>query len=227
MDESRRWLVVQHVAHEGPGLVGAALDKAGQRWSVCRVDCGEELPAPSEITELAGLVVLGGPMGVHDETTHRWLEPERRALAAAVGAGLVVLGVCLGAQQLALALGATVWTGDAAEIGLGAVTLTTAGDDDPVLGPAGSPLPCVHWHADTFSLPDGARLLARSDRYDHQGFCVGDRAYGLQFHVEVDAALAGGWAPHLPSGVQLDPRRLGQAEAVGRPMLDRLVALAP
>jgi len=223
---TRPWVVVQHVAHEGPGLVVGALERSATPFSVVRVDLGQGLPGADEVVSLGGLVVLGGPMGVHDVSSHPWLAAERQLLARAVAAGAVVLGVCLGAQQLAGALGAEVTSGAGEEVGAGEVELTADGSADPVLGPAGSPLPCVHWHGDTFSLPPGARHLAASDRYEHQAFAVGGRAYGLQFHVEVDAALARAWAPELPAGLDLDPAAVARVEAVGAPVLDRLVALA-
>ncbi len=220
------WVVLQHVEHEGPGLIGPALDEAGWSWDVVRPDRGEPLPAARS---LAGLVVMGGPMGVHDTEGHPWLVPERDLLGELVRAGRPVLGVCLGAQQLAAALGAEVTTGPEPEIGLGRVQLTPAGRRDPVLGPeygglSDPAVPCVHWHRDTFSLPDGAVHLAGTARFPHQAFRVGGRAYGLQFHVEVDRPLAAAWREHLPDGVVLEVPALAAVEAVGRRLLRRFVA---
>jgi GMP synthase-like glutamine amidotransferase len=221
----RPWAVVQHVDHEGPGLIAGALDEAGHRFEVVRPDRGDALPDRGSI---AGLVVMGGPMGVHEVDAHPWLAPERALIAAAVGDGVPVLGVCLGAQQLAAALGADVTTGPSAEVGLGHVELTAAGRRDPVLGPeygglAQTTLPCVHWHQDTFTIPDGAVHLAATRVFPHQAFRWGDRAYGLQFHVEVDGALSEAWCPYLPVGVALDGPRLAQVETVGRRLLRRFV----
>ncbi len=218
--------VLQHAAHEGPGLVGPALRSAGLAVSVVRLDRGERLPPPGA---LSGLVVLGGPMGVGDEDAHPWLGPERHLLADAVADGLPVLGVCLGAQQLAAALGAEVRAAVEPEVGLGTVVLTPAGRRDPVLGPEYGGLgvtevPCVHWHADTFALPEGAVHLAATRAVPHQAFRVGEHAYGIQFHVEVDDGLAAAWAPHLPAGVTLDPARLGIVAATGRRVLGRFAA---
>src|SRR5581483_4254154 len=126
------WVVVQHVDHEGPGLIGEAIAEAGWAWRVVRPDRGEPLPADEP---LAGLVVMGGPMGVHDTDRHPWLVAERDLIGRVVRAGRPVLGVCLGAQQLAAALGAEVTTGPEPEIGPGRVHLTPAGRRDPVLGP--------------------------------------------------------------------------------------------
>jgi GMP synthase-like glutamine amidotransferase len=223
--DDRPWAIVQHVAHEGPGLLGQALTDAAIRHHVVRVDLGAPLPRPEAI---AGLVVLGGPMGVHDVAVHPWLEPERALLAGAVELGLPVLGVCLGAQQLAAALGAEVTTGMHPEVGLGHVELTAAGRRDPVFGPeygglAETDLPCFHWHHDTFSLPDGAVHLAANRAFPHQAFRWGDHAYGLQFHVEVDRELARSWLPYLPEGVVLPEPELQRVGTVGRRVLHRFV----
>jgi GMP synthase (glutamine-hydrolysing) len=139
-----------------------------------------------------------------------------------------VLGVCLGAQQLAAALGASVTTGPAPEVGLGRVELTGPGRLDPVMGPeygglSSTSIPCVHWHQDTFDLPEGAVHLAATPRFPHQAFRWGDRAYGLQFHVEADRPLAEGWKPFLPSGTTLDRDGLAEITTVGRRLLGRFV----
>jgi GMP synthase-like glutamine amidotransferase len=152
-------------------------------------------------------------------------------VSASVERDLPVLGVCLGAQQLALALGADVATGADEEIGIGAVSLTGPGRRDPVFGPEygglGDPnVPCVHWHADTFSLPERSVHVAATRMFPNQAFRFGNLAYGLQFHVEVDAALARAWRPHLPDGVSFDSLRLAQVEATGRRILRRFVGLA-
>lgn len=225
------WVVLQHVVHEGPGLIADELRRAGQGCDVVRLDLGAPLPEPGGF---AGLVVMGGPMGVHDGDLHPWLPAERDLMATTVAEGRPVLGVCLGAQQLAVALGAEVTTGVEAEIGVGRVELTGPGRRDPVTGPeygglAATGIPCVHWHQDTFSLPVGAVHLAASAPFPHQAFRWGDRAYGLQFHVEVDRDLAAAWAPHLPAGVTLAPAALAEVEAVGHRMVRRFLqrALSP
>jgi GMP synthase-like glutamine amidotransferase len=222
-------VVVRHVAHEGPGVIGAVLTEAGFEVDLVRVDLGEALP---DRGTFAGLVVLGGPMSVHDAERFAWLAPERRLLADAVADGIPVLGVCLGAQQLAAALGADVTTGPEEEVGPGRVELTADGRRDPVLGPeygglASTSIPCVHWHRDTFSLPEGAVHLAATRTFPHQAFRYGELAYGLQFHVEVDRVLAAAWQPLMPTGTpRLDEPFLSEVETVGRRVLGRLVAPA-
>jgi GMP synthase (glutamine-hydrolysing) len=220
----RPWAVVQHVAHEGPGALAGAIAASGRDCTLLRVDRGDAIPPPSAVEELAGLVVLGGPMSVHDDLG--WLADERTLMAAAVRAGLPVLGICLGAQQLALALGAEVTTGPAPEMGVSEVHLTSAVIGDPVFGPAPTPLPCMHWHADTFTLPAGGVLLASSEAYPLQAFRVGPLAYGLQFHVEVTAALVGHWTTHLPPGVVVRAPDVAHIARHGAGIVDRFVALA-
>ncbi len=224
MPASSPWTVIQHVAYEGPGSIATAVRDAGAQLRTVRVDRGEAVPQPEEVSDMAGLVVMGGPMGVHDELG--WLEDERVLMRAAVEAGLPVLGVCLGAQQLAAALGAPVVSGPAPELGVGEVHLRAAALDDPVFSPVPTPLPCVHWHGDTFGLPDGAVLLAGNDAYENQAFRVGERAYGLQFHVEVTAALVGHWGPHLPPGMIVRMSDVAHVSKAGAGILRRFVALA-
>jgi GMP synthase (glutamine-hydrolysing) len=222
---ARRWAVLQHVPFEGPGLIETVARERDIDLAVVRLDRGEALPA---VTDLGGVVAMGGPMGVADGALHPWLAVERALLAMAVARGLPVLGVCLGSQQLAAALGAEVTHGPEPEIGLGRVELTHEGRADPVLGPGGDDaagLPVVHWHGDTFEVPPGAVRLAFSDRYPNQAFRAGRRAYGLQFHVEVDRALAQGWRPHLPPGVELHEGGRSEVERAGRSLLERFFGL--
>lgn len=213
--------MLQHVPFEGPGLIADAVRAAGIELRVVRLYEDEPVPEPDEV---GGLVVVGGPMSVFDDAEHPFLAAERGLLAAVVPAGLPVLGVCLGAQLLAAACDGQVMVGEAGqEIGLGIVELTAEGRADPVLGPAGRVLPVLHWHGDTYSLPSGAVRLASSNRYPEQAFRLGERAYGLQFHVEVHEAAAAAMEPHLPPDVRLDRRHLALVQRVGRGVLARFV----
>ena len=217
------WVLIQHVGHEGPGSVAQAVARSGAPLRVVRVDAREPVPPAGAVEDMAGLVVLGGPMGVGDELP--WLARERELLRAAVEAGLPVLGICLGAQQLAVAHGGEVRRGPLPECGVGEVHLTAAALADPVFGPAPTPLPCVHWHGDTFSLPPGAVHLARNDAYENQAFRVGTRAYGLQFHVEVTGALVAHWGPHLPAGVFIRASDVAHVARAGDGVVRRMVEL--
>jgi GMP synthase (glutamine-hydrolysing) len=216
-------MALQHVPYEGPGLIAEAASRRGLELRLCRPYRGEPLPSPED---LDGLVVMGGPMGVHDTAEHPHLARESELIAAIVRAGRPVLGVCLGAQLLAHALGARVYRGGRAEIGCGAVSLTGAGREDPVLGSVGAAtLPVVHWHQDTFDLPDDALWLARSALYPHQAFRVGERAYAFQFHVEVNRELADAWSELWPAGT-LDEPSVIELERAGRVALDAFFELA-
>jgi GMP synthase (glutamine-hydrolysing) len=219
MTRTPRWGVIQHVRHEPAALIGTVAAERGVTLDVRVMPDGDPLPT---VMELDGLVVMGGPMGAHDDAAHPNLPGERALLAAAVEHQLPVLGVCLGAQLLAAALGARVHRGPALEVGLGEVEVVV---DDPLLGAAGSRLPAMHWHHDTFDLPADGVWLARSEIYPHQAFRVGDRAWGLQFHVEVDADLAAAWAPHLPAGIELPESGRKAVEDCGREVLGRFFDL--
>lgn len=186
-----RVLVFQHVPFEPLGTLDPLLKEHGFR--IRYVNFGRD---PSVRPVLAGydaLVVLGGPMGVDDTEEYPNLGTEIELIGEAVAAGMPVLGICLGAQLLARALGASVTRNGAHEIGWHRVALTPEGSADPVLSPlAGNPW-LFHWHGDRFALPDGATHLASSELCDNQAFRFGENALGLQFHLEVDRALIERW----------------------------------
>jgi GMP synthase (glutamine-hydrolysing) len=178
-------LVVQHVPWEGPHRILAAFE--GVATAAVRPLDGEALPDPAEV---AGAVFMGGPMGVGDTDEHPRLAIEREWLAAAIEAGKPILGVCLGAQLIAAALGADVRPGDAPEIGFATVRIRDPGD--PVVGGLAPDASVLHWHGDVFDLPEGAELLAWSAQTPVQAFRTGN-AWGLLFHAEADAALVESW----------------------------------
>jgi GMP synthase-like glutamine amidotransferase len=182
-------LVLQHIACEPP----AAYEDELRAWDAdlhrVEVDAGEPLP---DWRDFAGIVAMGGPMAAYEDGDHPWLTGEKRLIGEAVRAGVPYWGVCLGAQLLAAALGARVFAGEQAEVGVLDVLSTPAAARDPVLSLAPARFAALQWHGDTWELPDGAVGLARSPVYEQQAFVVG-RAYGLQFHLEVDAARTAAW----------------------------------
>jgi GMP synthase (glutamine-hydrolysing) len=183
-------LVLQHARCEPPGVYEHELRDRGIAIERVVMDEARELP---DWRGHAGIVAMGGAMGAYEEDVHPWLAAEKRLIADAVEAGTPYWGVCLGAQLLAAALGASVTPGPAPELGVLSVTLTGEASGDPVFAGAPRSFRTLQWHGDTYELPAGATRLAHSERYAQQAFAVGP-AYGLQFHLEVDSALAASWA---------------------------------
>src|SRR5579884_1977348 len=174
-----RVLVVQHTAGEGLGHLFTWLPAAGLDVHPIHPYLGHRVPT---VVEGDALIVLGGPMSAYDDTAAPWLPGVRDLLAVAVEDGVPTLGVCLGAQLLAVACGGRVDSPAAAgpEYGLGEVMVRA---DDDLFRPG--PMPVVQWHADAVSvLPDGGLVCASSDRFPYQAFCIGDAAWGMQFHIE-------------------------------------------
>lgn len=161
----------------------------GAELTRVEVDEGEPLP---DWHGFDGIIAMGGPMGAYEDRRFSWLGAEKRLIAEAVGAGLPFWGVCLGSQLLAASLGARVGPGAQPEVGVLPVTRTAEGAEDPVFATAPAEFKALQWHGDTFELPDGAVRLASSEAYQEQAFRV-KAAYGLQFHIEVDASLGAEW----------------------------------
>lgn len=231
----KRVLVFQHVDVEGPGLLGEELRAEGVELDCIRMDLDE--PYPRRLEEYGGFISLGGPMAVYERDRYPWMEREMHLLSRAARSGWVVLGVCLGAQLLAAALGGHVYPAPRKEIGCYRVELTPEGEADPLFAGLGSELTVFQWHGDTFSLPPEAVLLASSSPPPlHQAFRVGERAYGLQFHLEVSPAMVEEWARVYGSdlgAVKKDPEELvrefltvrGEVEKAGRLLARNLAGM--
>lgn len=186
-----RLLVFQHVAHEILGTLDPLLRDRGFRIRYVNFDRHPDAEPSTEGYD--GLVVLGGPMSADDTERYPHLAVEAAAIRKAVDQGIPVLGICLGAQLLALALDASVRRNPRREIGWYPVTPTDAGNADPLLSHFGGSQPVFHWHGDTFSVPEGALHLASSEHCTNQAFRFGDRVWGLQFHLEVDEPMIDRW----------------------------------
>jgi GMP synthase-like glutamine amidotransferase len=179
--------VLQHVAHEGPGLVAEWAGARGHELYIHPVF--ESIDLLPQLADIEALVILGGPMSVHDEVTLPWLQAEKAFIRATIAAGRPVLGVCLGAQLLAEALGGEVYDGVEPEIGWFPVQLSGAARQSPLLAHAPAAATVMHWHGETFSVPPGATLLGGSAACANQGFIWQYRVVGLQFHPEVNDEL--------------------------------------
>ncbi len=189
-----RLTILHHDELVPAGLLETAIRMAGLPVRHVFLSHGDALPSPAEIS---GLVSLGGHMGAYQEEAYPFLAAEKSLLREATARSIPVLGLCLGCQILAEALGGRAYPAPGPEIGLLALTLTEAGTADPVVGELTGPVLC--WHHDTWDLPPGARLLAASERHP-QAFRLGS-ALGLQFHPEADGSIVAGWIERSPEAL--------------------------
>lgn len=190
--------VLQHVPFEGPGSLADWFAARQHPFSVTRLDLQEPLPLPDTFDLL---VVMGGPMGVYDTEAYRWLTPEIDLIRETVHNDKRVLGICLGAQLLACALGAVVTRNPQKEIGWFPLQVNPI--SHPLATALGDAPTVFHWHGDTFALPQDAILLASSKACKHQAFVYRDTALGLQFHLETTPASVQSLLNHC--GQELKP----------------------
>ena len=172
---------LHHVPFEGLGSIAAWVQARGHQISTSQLYADASLPP---VDSFDGLIVMGGPMGVDDEQEYPWLVEEKQFIKRAIAAGKTVLGVCLGAQLLAWALGARVYRNTDKEIGWFPVQLSDAATDSAFFSKLPSSLEVFHWHGDTFDLPAGAIHIAHSRACQNQAFVFDGRVVGLQFHLE-------------------------------------------
>jgi GMP synthase (glutamine-hydrolysing) len=187
----RSAIALRHVAHEDLGLLAQVLHDAGFASSyreTARDDLADPAVAAADL-----LIVLGGPFGAYETATYPFLAREIAILERRLALGRPTLGICLGAQLMARALGARVFPGPVKEIGWGRVDLTAEGRASALkpLGEAGAVV--LHWHGDTFDLPEGATRLAANANYQNQAFAHGNGALALQFHLEADGRVLESW----------------------------------
>ena len=192
--------VLQHHPVENLGTIADALEGAALAWQYVRVNEGQ--PVPHDMKGAGGLIVMGGPMGVYQTDRYPWLRDEMALINDSIKRNLPVLGICLGAQILAAALGAKVErNAKGKEIGWHPIKLEDAAKEDRLCRNLPDTLTPFHWHGDIFALPEGAVSLAKSEKTPCQMFRYGDKAYGIQFHFEVTrdavAAMAEAFAKEL------------------------------
>jgi GMP synthase-like glutamine amidotransferase len=216
-------LIVQHVGPEPSWAIGAALVRAGIRTDVRRTFAGD--PVAPDASGYDGVVVMGGPMSACSDDLFASRQAEVALLRHALGHGLPTLGVCLGAQLLALAAGGAVYPGpDGPEVGWSGVDLLPPCDRDALFAGFPHRLRVLHWHGDTFDLPAGAQRLAHNARYPNQAFRVGEAAWGLQFHLEVTVDAVEGLLGAFPIDAAQAP---GGAPAMKEATTAALADLAP
>lgn len=187
--EGTSWIVLRHAQAEGLGLLTNVLRDFGVHHRYLDPPRGDALPR--DLRGIGGLIVLGGPMAAYETDRHPYLAAETALIERSISAGRPVLGICLGAQLIAQALGARVYKGERREVGWGPIRLTDDGKDDPTFVGAnvGETLDVFHMHGDTYELPPDASNLASTALYEQQAFSFGELVYGFQFHLEFTEAI--------------------------------------
>jgi len=185
------FLVLQHLDIEPPALIAEVILDAGHSLHVVHLDAGESLP--QDMSAYAGIIIMGGPQSANDMHLP-YIRNELHWLAAQLRAGMPMLGVCLGSQLMAKAAGGSISASPRRELGWYPVYPTAHAVSDPLFsGLSQVGLPVFQWHGETFSLPEGAQLIASHPDVQAQAFRMGKAQYGMQFHAEVDEALIGQW----------------------------------
>ncbi len=216
MSDSLRLIVFQHVCVEHPGSFRDVMAEGGHTWHAVELDRGEAIP---ELCGFDAMLVMGGPMDVWQETLHPWLHEEKRAIRDWVRSGRPFLGMCLGAQLLAVALeGRVGMMAGTPEVGLSTVWQTEAGSEEFLFRGMAPESPCFQWHsAEVQEMPPGSRLLATSPGCRVQAFAWGSCAYGLQYHLELTDVTAREWGalPEYAAGLSavFGPGALPRLEA--------------
>lgn len=174
------WL--QHVSFEGLGSIATWASERGHELVGARLWAEDPLPDASEVKFL---IIMGGPMSATDDRQYEWLSAEKKLVREVIDQGAVVLGICLGAQLIAAALGASVMQNHFKEIGWYPVTLTPDASNSPIFETVPSRFQAFHWHGETFEIPEGATHIAQSAACTNQAFVINDRIVALQFHLEI------------------------------------------
>jgi GMP synthase-like glutamine amidotransferase len=182
-------LAFRHVPFEHLGLIADSLESHGIAYQYADLHCGGA--RPPNIRDASALIVMGGPMSANDDLAY--IRQELDLIGEAVSLEIPLLGVCLGAQLIAKALGARVCANPVKEIGWYPVHWTSAAARDAVFRGLATPEIAFHWHGETFDLPPGAELLAYSEACPHQAYRVGENVYGFQFHLEVTPEMIADW----------------------------------
>ncbi|MFC1665053.1 type 1 glutamine amidotransferase [Pseudomonadota bacterium] len=172
---------LKHVPFEGLGCIEMFLLEKGHRITHTALYEAENYP---DIIGIEWLIVMGGPMGIYDESEYPWLRSEKAYIKEAIAAGKIVLGICLGAQLIADVLGAKIYKNQCPEIGWFPITRSSAIDHTLFSTILPKQFDAFHWHGDTFDIPSGGQSLGKSEACQNQGFVLDNRIAGFQFHLE-------------------------------------------
>jgi len=226
--------VIKHELLEGPGAIAAWAAERGHAVAITELSKGEPLPG---LADFDVLVLMGGSMSVNEEDRYAWLRPEKQLVRDCLVAGKKMLGICLGAQMIASALGARVSQNPEKEIGWFPVEATEEGWEHPFWLGLPRALPVFHWHGETFGLPTGAVHLLRSAACENQGYAVGRQVLALQCHPEVDAGSvaemiengrdeleAGRWFIQTEEAIKIQSEPLARLRPVLFRLLDQWLA---
>jgi GMP synthase (glutamine-hydrolysing) len=195
-------LIITHVDIEGPGSIEDCLRQEKIPFRILNLNAGLHFP---KLDDLTHIVFLGGPMNVYQEDLYPFLRGEDLFIKEAIQRGKQTLGICLGAQLIAKALGAKVSRAPFKEIGWYEVSLTEEGARDPIFSTLPNTFPVFQWHGDTFEIPKGGKLLATSTGIPNQVFRYGENVYGLQFHLEVTREMIREWMKEYDK--EFEPRQ--------------------
>ncbi len=218
---------LQHVPFEGLGQIRPWAETIGAAVTATRFDQDRQLP---RMDTFDFLVIMGGPMSTGDTNRYPWLVPEQHFIREAIAVGKAVLGICLGAQLIAAALGSRVYPNAHREIGWFDIRRTPEGAGHAIGSCLPARLKVFHWHGDTFALPAGARRIAASTACRNQGFVLGQNVAGLQFHLEttpqsLEALIANGGADLKPGPYVQSPEAMRLENDCYRPNHDVLQAI--
>jgi GMP synthase-like glutamine amidotransferase len=190
-------LIIKHIDVEGPGLIEHCLRQGKIPYQILDLRPSVRFPRLEDTTHI---VLLGGPMNVYEEERYPFLRDEDLFIKEAIQKGKAILGICLGAQLIAKALGAKVFKAPVKEVGWYDVSLTKIGSQDPLFSHLPKTFPVFQWHEDTFEIPKSGKLIATSSPISHQAFRYGEKVYGLQFHLEVTEEMVHEWIETYKEG---------------------------
>lgn len=215
---TRTCLALQHVSFEDLGTLGDVLAEQGFeiQYRQAGVDDLANEQAQREWTQADLVVVLGGPIGVYESDRYPFIHDELARVRERLASGRALIGICLGAQMMAAASGKAVYPGPAKEIGYKPLVLSAAGQASALQALVGCDFQVLHWHGDTFDLPEGASLLASTDLVAHQIYSLGPKVLGLQCHLEapprdLERWLIGHTAELTAAGIDLGTLRSDNA----------------